>query len=513
MHLAEIQFAYLSVWMSGAIDQGIEAEFLHSLSKGDMKKIQLDCSNFPHSVFEQLPVSLPASLKELQLTLGEGGDSSMRTFCSSVSDVTLASLDVSNNNLHDAAAQAIADAISSHKLKITRKLNLSDNLLGMDGVGSIARCIGGGSLRSLEVIILAGVATPCIVGSRSPPAETIEHSCLQPFFDAISTTQLPNLTTLDISDNSLGSRQTLTTCSIDKMRVLTGACGACAFVDAASDGQLRQLSKLLIRQNNIFDVGTTHLARGIGAFPNLTAIDLSSNGIDEGLVPLVAALVTLPNFSELNLALNEIQDAAATVLVDALTSNQLPSLHVLGLDQNGLSPEMEAESSVAEIQCKYVGPDVEACCTTQHKQYLRTPAGRMTDGSKQPVLSVPPNQLHPVQGPKPNELRPDSVWQRETHALGQFDTEVTSSAWHLIADDNDSLIADDKALNEQLELYSAREKRFGSGTMRMSREKCLVRQRDLALAIEARGSVKPRDAAEYYERIRDIVLQLFHDRT
>ena len=101
----------------------------------------------------------------------------------------------------------------------------------------------------------------------------------------------------------------------------------------------------------------------------------------------------------------------------------------------------------------------------------------MTDGLKQPVLSVPPNQL------------------RETHVSSQFDTELASSAWHLIADDNDSLIADDEALDEQLELYSTREKRFGSGTMRVSCERCLLRQRDLALAIDARDRARPPNPA------------------
>ena len=202
-------FACADTCLTGAIDQGLQIQFLHSLSKGRMKTIQLDCTSFPDSVFAQVPVSLPASLEKLQLTFGEDGDTQMGIFCSNINALTLVSLDVSDSNLHEAAAGAIADAICSERLQVTMDFNLSGNLVGLDGVVSIARCICGGSLRRLEVMTLAGIAAPRIIGSRDPPAGIVDSSCLQPFFNAIATAQLPNLTTLDISDNSLGSKRSL----------------------------------------------------------------------------------------------------------------------------------------------------------------------------------------------------------------------------------------------------------------------------------------------------------------
>ena len=87
-------------------------------------------------------------------------------------------------------------------------------------------------------------------------------------------------------------------------------------------------------------------------FPRLTAADVSSNSIGEGLISLVEALADkLPGFEELDISLNEIEDAAAEVLLDALTSNQLPSIQVLGLELNGLSPQMEVQRHNALQPC------------------------------------------------------------------------------------------------------------------------------------------------------------------
>ena len=87
-------------------------------------------------------------------------------------------------------------------------------------------------------------------------------------------------------------------------------------------------------------------------FPRLTAADVSSNSIGEGLISLVQALTDkLPGFKELDISFNEIEDAAAEVLLDALTKlpnemlAQLPSMRALGLELNGLSPQMELRCS------------------------------------------------------------------------------------------------------------------------------------------------------------------------
>ena len=169
-----------------------------------MKHIQLDCSHFPLKVVERLATSLPASLKRLQLTLGEDGDSQMSCFARLISGVSLDHLDVSSSNLREAAAHALADALSSQRLRVAECLNLKDNPLGTDGVAAIAQCIGAKCISSLKSMIFAGVTPRAIQTSHDPPATPVENSNLHSFFDAISTAALTNLTTLDISNNNLG---------------------------------------------------------------------------------------------------------------------------------------------------------------------------------------------------------------------------------------------------------------------------------------------------------------------
>ena len=228
-------------------------------------------------------------------------------------------------------------------------------------------------------------------------------------------------------------------------------------------------------------------------FPRLTAADVSSNSIGEGLISLVEALADkLPGFEELDISLNEIEDAAAEVLLDALTSNQLPSIQVLGLELNGLSPQMELRCSgimhcspadieagtgnncqclpvptgnVSRAKCNHCAGSNAAMLKRAHEKPPRKPNVFVTDGLRQPVLSVDPSDLHPVVQPS------------------HFDTEMDYGQWTK-PKDYDKVIDDDDVLDQQLRVYAAREKRFGSGTMRMSYEKCLLRQQELAIAME-----------------------------
>ena len=287
---------------------------------------------------------------------------------------------------------------------------------------------------------------------------------------------------------------------------LAGEVGATAFFNSVNDGQLHQLSTLIICQNEISDIGTLCLAQSISAmvFPSLTAADVSSNSFGEGLISLVNALTDkLPGFKELDVSLNEIEDAAAEVLLDALTKlpnemlAQLPSLRVLGLELNGLSPQMElrcsgimhcspadieAETSnncqclpvhphYSRAKCSHCAGSNAAMLKRAHEKNPRKPNVFVTDGLRQPVLSVDPSDLHLVVQPS------------------HFDTEMDYGQWTK-STDYDKVIDEDEALDEQLRVYAAREKRFGSSTMRMSHEKCRSRRRELAIAMQERQDKK-----------------------
>lgn len=283
---------------------------------------------------------------------------------------------------------------------------------------------------------------------------------------------------------------------------LAGEDGTSAFCNSVNDGQLRQLSTLIISRNEISDAGTIHLAQSISAMvlPSLTAIDVSSNSVGEGLISLVGALTNkLPGFKELDISLNEIEDATAEVLLDALTSNQLPSIQVLGLELNGLSPQMELRCSgiihcspadieaeatnncqclpvdphLTRAKCSHCKGSFAAMLTRAHEKLPlpRKPNAFVTDGLRQPVLSVDPSDLHLVVQPS------------------HFDTEMDYGQWTKPTD-YDKVIDEDEVLDEQLRVYAAREKRFGSSTMRMSNEKCRSRRRELAIATQERQDKK-----------------------
>ena len=185
------------------MNQGTEQAFLDSISKGDMRHIQLDARHFPLQVVKKLATSLPVSLTNLQLTFGEEGDSQMSCFAK-LTSASLDHLDLSSSNLREAAAHALADALSSQRLRVAQGLNLKDNPLGTDGVAAIAQCIGAECLSSLKSMIFAGVTPRAIQTSHDPPAILVKNSNLHSFFDAISTAALTNLVTLDISNNNLG---------------------------------------------------------------------------------------------------------------------------------------------------------------------------------------------------------------------------------------------------------------------------------------------------------------------
>lgn len=140
-----------------------------------MKHIQLDCSHFPLKVVERLATSLPASLKRLQLTLGEDGDSQFSCFARLISGVSLDHLDVSSSNLCEAAAHALADALSSRRLQVTEELNLKDNPLGTDGVLAIAQCIGDECVTSLTSFCFAGVTPSAIQTSHDQTAILVKN--------------------------------------------------------------------------------------------------------------------------------------------------------------------------------------------------------------------------------------------------------------------------------------------------------------------------------------------------
>lgn len=238
-------------------------------------------------------------------------------------------MNLSTNRLTDVAAEALAAALPSTKLKV---LLLERNSLTAVGVAALAK-----ALPPTLIKLALGRNTVGLEGARALADSVVQlhtlilgFSQLNPEGAQALTPILSKVTVLDVSGNHLGAQgcsfladklegSTLETLKLESNGV--GDSGAKAL--AAALGRSTKLQMLEVRRNSVTDVGAEHLALGLEKNRTLRHLDLFDNSItDVGASRLLAAARKVKQsgsmLSKLDLEINDVSSSITTQIAEAL---------------------------------------------------------------------------------------------------------------------------------------------------------------------------------------------------
>ncbi|CAH3157692.1 unnamed protein product [Pocillopora meandrina] len=210
--------------------------------------------------------------------------------------LNLTNLDLSYNDITDACATCIAEAIKVNKTLTTLDLSFT----GISDAG--ATCIA-------EAIKVNKTLTNLYL--RRNDISDAGATCIA---EAIKVNK--TLTTLDLSENRI--RDAGATCIAEAIKVN------------------KTLTNLYLSENGISDAGATCIAEAIKVNKTLTTLDLSFTGIsDAGATCIAEAIKVNKTLTNLYLRRNDISDAGATCIAEAIKVNK--TLTTLDLSFTGIS--------------------------------------------------------------------------------------------------------------------------------------------------------------------------------
>lgn len=231
------------------------------------------------------------------------------THSSSLSQLT--HLRLPHSKLHDEGAQAIADSPYLTQLKL---LDLNGNKLKAAGLGALARSPNTQKLHTLNLrannlnrddvrTLLTGFPT---LKDLNLQFTLLDLASLR---DLLSANWLPQLHTLDLSENQLGN-------------------GAIALTRCEHFTQLQTLN---LRGNQIGDDAAIALAHN-PHLHTLTHLDLGICWLTDVGVQAIANSPYIKSLESLNLTLNEITEESIHAIATSQSLSQLRTLHLFGCE-------------------------------------------------------------------------------------------------------------------------------------------------------------------------------------
>lgn len=212
-----------------------------------------------------------------------------------------------SRNINDEDMMHFSIGVRNGALPHLLHLDLTENDIGPAGANALATAISSGSLGNLKELHLY--------------FNQIRDTGMIKLSRAIASGSLPNLSQLGLGDNKIGDA------------------GVSALAGAIASGSLGNLQKLYLFRNNIGNDGMKAFAEALarGSMGALQLLYLSNNKIgDAGVSALAGAIASGPlgNLRELNLYGNQIGDAGMTDLSHAIASGSLGALKALNLREN-----------------------------------------------------------------------------------------------------------------------------------------------------------------------------------
>ena len=186
--------------------------------------------------------------------------------------------------------------------------------LTADGIATLGMILRTNGLPKLQHLLLDSYAR-----LNSDHGHGFGDSGLQMLCQGLGRGAAPSLTTLDLTDNTLGPA------------------GAEALAAALGRGAMPKLESLFFGDNPIGNQGAATLAAPLRKLPALENLSLSLCEIgDEGVASLFADLGKddFKKLEQLNLEGNKITDIGCATLVKVIDSGRLPSLKELYLGDN-----------------------------------------------------------------------------------------------------------------------------------------------------------------------------------
>ena len=286
-----------------------------------------ECKREKSDFHTQLSKSFGTGMNLTNLDLSENDISDAGATCIAEAikvNKTLTTLDLSFTGISDVGATCIAEAIKVNKT--LTNLYLSENRISDAGATCIAEAIKvNKTLTNLDLSLngISDAGATCI-------AEAIKVN--------------KTLTNLDLSHNGISDagatciaeaikvNKTLTTLDLS----FTGISDAGATCIAEAIKVNKTLTNLYLRRNDISDAGATCIAEAIKVNKTLTTLGLSFTGIsDAGATCIAEAIKVNKTLTNLYLRRNDISDAGATCITEAIKVNK--TLTNLDLSWNGIS--------------------------------------------------------------------------------------------------------------------------------------------------------------------------------
>nr|XP_049616947.1 NACHT, LRR and PYD domains-containing protein 12 isoform X32 [Syngnathus scovelli] len=290
-------------------------------------------------------LSSSRTLRELDLSHNDLGDDGLEALAAGLAkpQCTLQVLTLESCNLSEKSGEALASVLSSSRT--LRKLDLSDNYLGDDGLEALA----------------AGLANPqCTLQVLNLMTGDLRKKSCEALASVLSSSR--TLRELDLSDNDLGDdglealaaglakpQCTLQVLKLNSCKLSKKSCEALASVLSSS----RTLRELDLSWNDLGDDGLEALAAGL-AKPQCTLQVLrlwDCNLSEKSGEALASVLSSSRTLRELDPSRNDLGDDGLEALAAGLAKPQC-TLQVLRLDECKLSKKScDALASVLSSSC------------------------------------------------------------------------------------------------------------------------------------------------------------------
>ena len=262
--------------------------------------------------------------------------------------LNLTNLDLSENDISDAGATCIAEAIKVNKT--LTNLDLSENAISGAGATCIAEAIKvNKTLTNLDLSYngISDAGATCIAEAMkvnktltnlSLYGNRISDAGVTCIDEAIKVNK--TLTNLDLSENAISDAGA--TCIAEAMKVnktltnlnlsYNGISDAGATCIAEAMKVNKTLTNLYFSGNRISDAGATCIAEAIKVNKTLTNLYLSGNRIsDAGATCIAEAMKVNKTLTNLYLSENDISDVGATCIAEAMKVNKtLTNLYLSG---------------------------------------------------------------------------------------------------------------------------------------------------------------------------------------
>ena len=236
---------------------------------------------------------------------------------------TLTDLDLSNNNMTDEVADALALAIETNTS--LQRVNLRGNILKTSGMMKIAQSLSWGSnLRMLDI---------CNNQITKEAADAI----------AIAVLSNKNLETLYLDNNSLGTGIKIIAAALKQLSNLAvlsldnNNATEVAADELAAVVQNNKLEKLSIAKNEL-KLGAIKIAWALSKIATLITLNLHANEMTKEVAySLAAAVKSNSSLTTLKLSYNRLEADGIKIIAQAL--RELKSLQVLHINDNQITEE------------------------------------------------------------------------------------------------------------------------------------------------------------------------------